>query len=96
MNHIPLELYLYCVIEKNWARIGIAVHQENLKDVDMYVKVTPGDMKRGQVAKALKKKFLASVENKDTNKIKALDLGDFSKLLPGDCTLGEIKVIDRK
>ncbi len=85
IKNVALELYLYAIIEKHWVKLGIAVHEENLKYVDLFVKITPGSIKRGQVSKQIKKKFLSMVDDKDMAKIKSIDIGDIAQLLPGDC-----------
>ena len=85
IKDVPLQLYLYAIIEKHWVKLGIAVHEENLKYVDLYVKITPGSIKRGQASKQIKKKFLSMVDDKDIAKIKSIDIGDIAQLLPGDC-----------
>ncbi len=87
INDVPLRLYFCVVFEKHWVRYYI-VTQEDMRDkAALSVMIEPGDVKRGQAAKIIKKKFLSMVNGVDIQKLKASETSDIASLIPGDAKL---------
>lgn len=89
INDVPLQLYMGLVIEQSWARLVISTREDSMQGARYSVCIKPGALKRGQAAKKIKQKFVSMVEDKHLNKVKAINVGDISQMLPGDCELSE-------
>lgn len=82
IKDVPLKLYIGLIVEKHWAKLILSVSPEITNALSI-VEIIPGDTQRGKIAKMLKKGFINEVEEKDINKVKTIDIGDFALLLPG-------------
>ncbi|MHA2251453.1 MAG: ribosome rescue protein RqcH [Candidatus Kariarchaeaceae archaeon] len=88
VKNIDVEIYLGLVVEKNWARI-ISGTADVKNETNFWVKLTPGDIPKGKIAKSMKNKFTKSSSPEDIEKIKALDIGEFAWAIPGNSHIVE-------
>ena len=84
VNDLPLELFVCLIVERNWAKLLVKMKQP---EDEYWVKIIPGSMQRGSSAKMLKQHFIDTVPEIDKDKVKAIDVGEFAFLLPGDCQI---------
>ncbi|MHA2028002.1 MAG: ribosome rescue protein RqcH [Candidatus Kariarchaeaceae archaeon] len=90
VKDVDLSLYLCLVIERNWTKLITSFSPPDKKYVN-WVKLIPGDVARGSVAKLIKNRFMQDLDPLDTQKVKSLDLGEIAWLLPGDCKIDKWK-----
>ena len=89
----PLEIFIGIVIEHNWARI-ISGPDGTITDISVWAKLIPGDIPRGKIAKDIKQRFIRSVDEINVQKIKALDIEEFSWHIPGNSKIVEWQSVE--
>ena len=85
VKDLELEIYIGLIIERSWARLVASFSSNKVKDFVKWVKVIPGDVQRGTASKQIISRFMKDLDPLDIQKVKSLDLGEVSTLLPGDC-----------
>lgn len=81
IRNIPLEIYIGVIIESNWARL-VAGSKILVEDCNYWVKIKPGDMQRGKIAKRIRDLFMSWTDEASKQKINALDVSEFAMFVP--------------
>lgn len=94
VRNVPVEIYIGLIIENHWSRLiaGTKAVIEN-QPVAAYVKIVPGDTPRGKTAKHIRGMFSKVGNPEDGRKVLALDVSEFSKMVPGSSEIDEFVVL---
>ncbi|MHA2090854.1 MAG: NFACT RNA binding domain-containing protein, partial [Candidatus Kariarchaeaceae archaeon] len=83
VKNVTLELNIGLIIEQNWGRV-VYGDEHSIKEASCWVRLQPGEKAKGKIAKNIRNKFLKMVDPKDIEKVKAIDLAEFTWAIPGD------------
>jgi predicted ribosome quality control (RQC) complex YloA/Tae2 family protein len=83
VKNVTLELNIGLIIEQNWGRI-VYGGEHSIKEASCWARLQPGEKAKGKIAKNIRNKFLKMVDPKDIEKVKAIDLAEFTWAIPGD------------
>ena len=94
VRNVPVEIYIGLIIENHWSRLiaGTKAVIES-QPVSAYVKLIPGETPRGKTAKHIRGMFSKVGKPEDGRKVLALDVSEFSKMVPGSSDIAEFVVL---
>ncbi len=90
VRNVPVEIYIGLIIENHWARLVAGTKAViDSQPCSAYVRLVPGDISRGKIAKHIRGMFSRVGKQEDSRKILALDVSEFSKIVPGSSEIKE-------
>ncbi|RMG28101.1 MAG: fibronectin-binding domain-containing protein [Methanobacteriota archaeon] len=94
VRNVPVEIFIGLIIENHWSRLvaGTKAVMET-QPISAYVKLKPGDTPRGKTAKHIRGMFSKVGKPEDGRKVLALDVSEFSKMVPGASEIAEFVVL---
>ncbi|MHA1417328.1 MAG: NFACT RNA binding domain-containing protein [Candidatus Heimdallarchaeaceae archaeon] len=79
VNHV-----LGLIIHENYAQVIGGPMRSVDNKTDMIIRLKPGEISKGKIAKIIKQKFIEMCPEEDKYKVEALDINEIMDFIPGD------------
>ncbi|UJG40324.1 MAG: NFACT family protein [Candidatus Heimdallarchaeum aukensis] len=84
VNHV-----LGLIIHENYAQVIGGPMRSVDNKTDMIIRLKPGEISKGKIAKIIKQKFIEMCPEEDKYKVEALDINEIMDFIPGDSEIIE-------